>query len=103
MDGAQWVIKFAEHGDVLDTPLIEQATMTLAAVAGVEVCQTKGIPLPRGHAVAIRRFDRAGQKRLYALSARTALRAAGQPYGYPELALLLRRRADAEVFAAQGE
>jgi serine/threonine-protein kinase HipA len=32
-----------------------------------------------------------------------ALRAAGEEFGYPELALLLRRRAEADAFAAQGE
>lgn len=37
------------------------------------------------------------------LSAHVALRAAGEPYGYPELALLLRRRGAADNSEAQGE
>jgi serine/threonine-protein kinase HipA len=103
MDGAQWVVKFAEVGDPLDSPLIEHATLTLAALAGIDVCETRALRLNKGHAVAVRRFDRQGAYRLHALSAHVALRAAGEVYGYPELALLLRRRAHADEFAAQGE
>jgi serine/threonine-protein kinase HipA len=104
IDGAQWVIKFGEAGDPLDSPLVEHAAMTLAARAGIEVCETRALRLQAGHAVAVRRFDRApGGQRLHALSAHVALRAAGQAYGYPELALLLRRRARADRFAQQGE
>jgi serine/threonine-protein kinase HipA len=103
IDGAQWVLKFGERGEPLDSPLVEHATMTLAARAGIEVCETRALRLQDGHAVAVRRFDRQEGLRVHALSAHVALRAAGEPYGYPELALLLRRRAHAEAFAAQGE
>ena len=103
LDGEPWVVKFAEGGDPLDSPVIEHAAMTLAARAGIHVCPTRLLPLSRGHAVAVRRFDRAGGARLHALSAHVALRAAGQALGYPELALLLRRRGPAEAIAAQGE
>jgi serine/threonine-protein kinase HipA len=102
IDGEPWVVKFAESGDPLDSPLIEHATMTLAARAGIQTCETQPIRVADGHAVAIRRFDRTGPARHHALSAHVALRAAGEQYGYPELALLLRRRADAEHFAAEG-
>jgi serine/threonine-protein kinase HipA len=104
--GEPWVVKFAETGDPLDSPLIEHAAMTLAAKAGIDACETRAIPIANaladGHAVAIRRFDRARGMRHHALSAHVALRAAGEQYGYPELALLLRRRADAERFTAEG-
>jgi serine/threonine-protein kinase HipA len=50
------------------------------------------VRLTVGHAVAIRRFDRAGVSRLHCLSAAVALRAAAEPFGYPELAQLLRRK-----------
>lgn len=111
MDGAQWVVKFGDAGEPTDSPLVEHATMTLAARAGVDVCETRPIRLSAGHAVAIRRFDRrfdglsiqGAARRVHALSAHVALRAAGQEYGYPELALLLRRRAEADAFEAQGE
>ena len=69
IEGAQWLVKFAEPGDDVDTPLIEHATMTLAATAGIRVATTRAIPLPRGHAVAVQRFDRDGQMRRHALSA----------------------------------
>jgi serine/threonine-protein kinase HipA len=49
------------------------------------------LPLPQGHAVAVRRFDREGAQRLHVQSAHIALRAAGEVIGYPELAQLIRR------------
>ena len=102
LGGQEWVLKFGEAGDPIDGPLVEHATMTLAARAGIDVCETRPLRLSDGHAMAVQRFDRSGRLRLHALSAHVALRAAGEPYGYPELALLLRRRADAGTFAAQG-
>ena len=92
LEGAPWIVKFAEPGDAVDTPLIEHATMTLAATAGIRVASTRPIALPRGHALAVQRFDREGAFRRHALSAQVALKAAGAGMGYPELAQLLRRR-----------
>jgi serine/threonine-protein kinase HipA len=89
--GEQWVIKFAD-GEPTDTPLIEHASMTLAAKARIRVARTRPIRLTHGHAVAIQRFDRSRGARLHALSAAVALRASGERFGYPELAQLLRRR-----------
>jgi len=87
----QWVIKFAD-GDPADTPLIEHAAMTLAQKASIRVAETRPVRLIHGHAVAIKRFDRAGDRRLHSLSAKVALQAAAEGFGYPELAQLLRRR-----------
>ncbi len=97
LDGQAWVIKFAETGETQDWPLIEHAAMTLAAHAGITVAPTRALALARGHAVAVRRFDRCVDRngrtqRLHALSAHVALQAAGEEMGYPELAQLLRRR-----------
>lgn len=103
IDGMPWLIKFGVAGDPLDSPLVEHAAMTLARQAGIDVCETRPVRLDAGHAVAVRRFDRADGRRRHALSACVALRAAGEPFGYPELALLLRRRAPADRFAAEGE
>ena len=107
MDGAQWVLKFSEAGEVCDSGLVEHACMTLAAHAGIDVCETRPIAYQHGstirHAVAVRRFDRMAQQRLHAVSAHVALRAAGVDYGYPELALLLRRRGNAAHIHANGE
>jgi len=89
--GEQWVIKFSA-GDPADVPLIEHATMTLAIQAKIKTAETRAVRLADGHAVAIRRFDREAGRRVHSLTAYVALRAAAQPYGYPELAQLLRRR-----------
>lgn len=91
IDGDQWVVKFSD-GDPADMALIEHASMTLALKAGICVADTMPIRTPYGHAVAIKRFDRIQNRRLHTLSAHVALRAAGEIFGYPELALLLRRR-----------
>jgi serine/threonine-protein kinase HipA len=94
--GAQWVIKFFNNESV-DAPLVEHATLTLAALAGITVATTQVLKLSGLHAVAIRRFDRLeGGGRIHSVSAGTAIRAAtasGQEpqMGYPELARLLRR------------
>jgi serine/threonine-protein kinase HipA len=93
--GEQWVIKFFNNEPV-DAPLVEHATMTLAAGAGITVAHTQVIDLVGLHAVAIRRFDRDKGRRVHSVSAGTAIRAATasgeEPLmGYPELARLLRR------------
>jgi serine/threonine-protein kinase HipA len=100
--GHQWVIKFSD-GDPADTPLIEHATMTLAQKAGIRTAQTMPVRLTHGHAVAIKRFDRLGGMRLHSLSAGVARRAAGERFGYPELAQLLRRRGvtDGDAYVVQ--
>jgi serine/threonine-protein kinase HipA len=99
--GHQWVIKFSD-GDPADTPLIEHAAMTLAQKAGIRTPQTQAVRLTHGHAVAIKRFDRSRGVRLHSLSAAVALRAAGERFGYPELAQLLRRRGvtDGDAYVA---
>ena len=95
MDGEQWVIKFSD-GDTADSPLIEHATMALAQKAQIRSAPTMAVRLTVGHAVAIRRFDRRDGARSHCLSAAVALRAAGEPFGYPELAQLLRRKGVAQ-------
>jgi serine/threonine-protein kinase HipA len=95
VSGEQWVVKFPD-GEPADTPLIEHATMTLARKAQIRTASTTAVRLTVGHAVAIRRFDRAGAARRHCLSAAVALRAAGEQFGYPELAQLLRRKGVAQ-------
>jgi serine/threonine-protein kinase HipA len=95
IDGAQWVIKFFNN-EPIDVPLIEHASMTLAKLCGITVADTQVVRLMGEHALAVRRFDRAGSMRIHCISAGTALRAqtvAGQEpeLGYPSLAQLLRR------------
>lgn len=95
IDGEQWIVKFAD-GDPTDAPLVEHAAMTLASRAGIRVAETLPVRLTHGHAVAVKRFDREGATRRHCLTAHVALRAADEPYGYPELAQLLRRRGVAD-------
>ncbi len=95
IDGEQWVIKFFNNESV-DTPLIEHATMTLAARAGITVARTQIVRLVGANAIAIRRFDREQGRRIHCISAGTAIRAAtasgeAPELGYPELARILRR------------
>ncbi len=98
LDGYPCVLKFNEPGESIDMPLVEHASMTLAAQAGIRVAHSVPVKVQRGHALAVRRFDRAAGLRLHALSANVALKAAGEGLGYPELGQLLRRRG----VAAQG-
>lgn len=100
IDGASWVVKFSEDSE-LDSPLIEHACMQLARRCGIQTADTLALPLPKGHAVAVRRFDREGARRLHVVSAHVALRAAGEAMGYPELAQLIRRLARPEQVRAQ--
>lgn len=95
IDGVAHVLKFFNNEPV-DTPLVEHAAMRLAERAGITVAQTSVIRLEALNAIAIRRFDRVGERRIHSISAGTALRAATpagvEPeMGYPQLARLLRR------------
>ena len=95
-DTGPCVIKFSELDDALDTPLVEHATMTLAAMAGINVAITGVLPIPprygkERHALTIQRFDRMGKYRIHCLSAKTVLRAARLSESYGALATVLRR------------
>ena len=60
--------------------------MTLAAQCSIDVAPTRALPLGAQHAIAVQRFVREPGQRIHAVSALVALRAAGEPYGYPQLA-----------------
>ena len=103
-DSGPCVIKFSDVEDAVDTPLIEHATMKLAATAGINVATTGVLPLPRRHshskrrhALTIQRFDRFNTDtlnlRLHCISAKTALAAAGLTESYGALATVLLRLA----------
>ena len=95
-DAGPCVIKFSELDDSVDNPLIEHATMALAAKAGLYVAPTSVLTIPprygtTRHALTIERFDRIGDYRVHCLSAKTALRAAGLQESYSALATILLR------------
>lgn len=107
-DAGSCVVKFAELDDAVDTPLVEHASMTLAARAGISVATTGVLPLPprhgkARHALTIERFDRVGEYRLHCQSARTLLRAARLPESYGALATVLLRLAHPDRQAAMRE
>ena len=107
-DNGPCVIKFSEVDDPVDTPLIEHATMTLAAQAGMYVAGTDVLPLPARygkarHALTIERFDRLGPYRVHCQSAHTALRAAGLEQSYSNLATILLRLGHPDRQAAMRE
>jgi serine/threonine-protein kinase HipA len=107
-DAGHCVVKFAELDDAVDTPLVEHATMTLAARAGMDVATTGVLPLPprhgrARHALTIQRFDRVGGYRLHCQSAKTLLRAARLPESYGALATVLLRLAHPDRQAAMRE
>lgn len=107
-DNGPCVIKFSELNDPVDTPLIEHATMTLAAQAGMYVADTAVLPLPARygkarHALTIERFDRLGPYRVHCQSAHTALRAAGLEQSYGNLATILLRLGHPDRQAAMRE
>lgn len=72
MDGKDWIAKFP-RGANIDLGLIEHASLTLAAQAGINVAHSVVLPGLFGHVVAIERFDRCAGRRLRALSAKTVL------------------------------
>ena len=107
-DAGPCVVKFAELDDAVDTPLVEHATLTLAARAGITVATTGVLPLPprhgrARHALTVERFDRVDGFRLHCQSARTLLRAARLPESYGALATVLLRLAHPNRQAAMRE
>ena len=107
-DAGARVVKFAELDDAVDTPLVEHATMTLAAQAGIYVANTAVLPLPprhgrARHALTVERFDRVDGLRLHCQSAHTLLRAARLPESYGALATVLLRLTHPDRQAAMRE
>lgn len=109
-DAGPCIIKFSELDDPVDTPLVEHATMTLAATAGIQVASTGVLPLPlpvrlrrARHALTIKRFDRVSSYRLHCLSAKTLLGAAGLTESYGALATVLLRLGHPDRQAAMRE
>lgn len=81
IDDEPWVIKVFNN-EPIDVPLIEHASMTLAAQAGITAAQTRIVPLLDENAITVRRFDRyisdisdSSRQRVHCISAGTARRA----------------------------
>lgn len=74
-DGSLWIGKFPARDDDRDVGAWEYLTHTLALRAGIDVPPAKLIRLNgEHHTFCVRRFDRAGDKRKFYVSAMTQLR-----------------------------
>ena len=77
-EGREWIAKFPSRHDPFDIPVIERAVLELARSAGLQVPETRLIPLADGRQMMlIERFDRAsdadGTSRRHMVSALTLL------------------------------
>lgn len=95
--GRRHIAKFASRADDCDMEIVEAATLDLANACGIGTAGHHLQPLARGHALLVRRFDRAGmpgeEHRLHYLSCSAVL---DVPYAssggsYVEFAQALRR------------
>ncbi len=88
-DGEEWIAKFP-RGSNVDQLLIEHACMDLGRRAGLNVAASRVLPGGADHILMVRRFDRAGERRIHAVSARTML-ASEADDSYATIAALIRR------------
>ena len=107
IDGREWIVKFS-RGDYADRAAIEHASLVLAQRAGIVTPPSRLVRGISGSAMAVLRFDRAGQRRLRALSARTVLLHGADPMhgpagelSYSAMADFLRLAADPRTLRAQ--
>lgn len=107
IENEAWMVKFPQAGDMADVPLIEYCTLRLARSCGLQrVVEARPLALRKGHALAVRRFDRQDSRRFHVISARTMIsesEGSGGPYGYDLLADALRRFAPADKFLSECE
>jgi serine/threonine-protein kinase HipA len=97
-EGKRHIAKFPARGDTHDVVVLEAATLGLAEACGINVPGFFLLPVPTGHALVLRRFDREGtidkERRLHYLSASALLNVAYEDNtggSYVELAQALRR------------
>lgn len=97
-EGKRHIAKFPARGDAHDVAVLEAATLGLAKACGIHVPEFFLLPVPTGHALVLRRFDREGrideERRLHYLSASALLNVAYEDNAggsYVELAQALRR------------
>lgn len=101
-DGAEWIAKFPK-GQNVDQLLIEHASMELARRAGLNVAESRAVRGGVDHVLLVRRFDRTGDRREHAVSARTLLAREGDD-SYATISGLIRKlAAPGEILAQQRE
>ena len=73
-DGDLWIAKFPAKNDVVNTSAWEYATMLMARDAGLDVPEVKKETFSaKGSTFLVKRFDRAGTRRIHFASAMTLL------------------------------
>lgn len=98
-EGEEWIAKFPK-GNNVDQLLIEHASMELARKAGLSVADSMALPGGVDHILLVRRFDREGDKRRHALSARSMLLQEGDE-SYGGISGVLRKLARPEKIKNQ--
>jgi len=80
-EGKQWIVKFSKKFDSWSTCRVENATMKLAGMCGINVPETKVIQVLNRDLFLIERFDRKENLRIPFISARTLLGIQGETGG----------------------
>lgn len=98
LDGASWIAKFSKHGDPWREPVVEHATMTLAARCGITVASTRLMELDGHFVLLVERFDRQHDGSRHVISGFTVTGAEkdGDWGSYQNLAEQARRLGDAQ-------
>ncbi|MGQ9366384.1 type II toxin-antitoxin system HipA family toxin [Azospirillum sp. ST 5-10] len=101
IDGEAWIAKLRGRDDAFDNQRVEAACLSVARQAGIETPEHRVIEIGDRTALLVKRFDRAGRRRLAYSSAATVL---GHPPGtyrpenasYADLAIRARREGIAD-------
>lgn len=95
-EGKFWIAKFPKGDDAWNEPLVEHATMTLAAKCGIDVAATRVIELGGITVLLVQRFDRNVEVPRHFVSGFTVqdVQEDGDWGSYQDLALAARRLGD---------
>ncbi len=98
VDGTPWIAKFSKRGDPWREPVVEHATMTLAARCGITVASTRLMELDGHFVMLAQRFDRQSGGSRHVISGFTVTGAEedGDWGSYQNLAEQARRLGDAD-------
>ncbi len=98
VDGTSWIAKFSKRGDPWREPVVEHATMTLAARCGITVASTRLMELDGHFVLLVERFDRlsGGSRHVISGFTVTGAKEDGDWGSYQNLAEQARRLGDAD-------
>jgi serine/threonine-protein kinase HipA len=98
LDGASSIAKFSKRGDPWREPVVEHATMTLAARCGITVASTRLVEAGGQTVLLVKRFDRAhdGSRHVISGFTVTGVEEDGDWGSYQNLAEQARRLGDAD-------